>query len=129
MTKSGVLSIFEEWKVKSYVKAIMLGEITIDSIPYTDIYRTAVGFYIKYDRDWWKHIHLDAVGKCIMRVERGRKNNIGIIREIDLDSGMIYVCNKRLPEGKQNYSMAYNAFEELLDNGSYVRLILAYDKD
>ena len=128
MKKGEAYEIFDGGKLDLYYCRVEFGKVPISEVP--DYYKAAVMLVRRYQRVWWKHLHLDAVGKCIIRKEFGRTKNMGIIRKIDLDTNTVYVYNKKLPEGLQNYVMGYDVLESNLNWGPcHVRLILAYDNE
>lgn len=127
MLKRDALKIFDTDKLDDYAHAVQFRGIKANEIP--PYYRTATRMVLKYGCNWWKHIYLDSVGKCIIAEDRNKRKNIGIIKSIDLNSGTVYIYDKNNPNGYQDYKISYDDFVTWVERGLYtLRLVSNYEQ-
>ena len=127
MLKRDALKIFDTDKLDEYAHGVQFRGLKASDIP--PYYRTATRMVLRYGCDWWKHIHLDSVGKCIIAEDGNKRKNIGIIKSIDLDNGVVHIYDKNNPNGYQNYKINYDDFVAWDERGLYtLRLVSNYEQ-
>lgn len=117
MLKRDALKIFDTNILDDYALSVQGSKIKLNEIP--NHYRAATHMVLKYGCNWWKHIYLDSVGKCIMTWDNCGRVNAGKIQSIDLENDKVVVYSKNNPEGYQYYSISYYDMVKWVESGTY----------
>ena len=125
MLKKDALKVFDTNKLDEYALGLQAGRLKKGDIP--PYYRNATLMVLRHGCNWWKHVYLDSVGKCIITTDRGKRINIGIIQSIDLNNGVVNIFSKNNPNDYQNYRISYDDFVKWVESGTYtLRLVPTY---